>query len=235
MGNSCSKVFPFIRQGVDEKPADATPAKSEKADSTNMPAMRHAEGAEGQPLEVAIVGGGITGLALALGLQKRGVKFTVYERSPAFQEIGAGIALSPNAERALIALNPVAQTAFKRIANPNGEDYFQWIDGHGTDELIYRLFVGKDMFNGCRRSDLSEEMGKEVDRDRVQFNKHVDTVVEDEDGRMLVKFKDGTEVKADIGRNCNREAMLLWKYKLLTASQQSPAAMVSALAFDGLF
>lgn len=47
-------------------------------------------------LRVAIVGGGIGGLSLAVGLaneQKKGAKvdFKIYEAAPAFGEIGAGV------------------------------------------------------------------------------------------------------------------------------------------------
>lgn len=57
-------------------------------------------------IHVAIVGGGITGVILALGLQHRGVSYTLYERAAAFNEIGAGIGFSPNAERALRLVDP---------------------------------------------------------------------------------------------------------------------------------
>jgi salicylate hydroxylase len=48
-----------------------------------------------------IVGGGIGGLALALGLGRRGRAVHVIERAPEFVEIGAGIQLAPNASWAL--------------------------------------------------------------------------------------------------------------------------------------
>lgn len=55
-------------------------------------------------MEVAIVGGGIVGLALALGLHKRGVSCHVYEAAPEVREIGVGITLLPHAMRELAAL-----------------------------------------------------------------------------------------------------------------------------------
>jgi salicylate hydroxylase len=53
---------------------------------------------------VAIIGGGIGGLAAALALRHRGIEATVYERSASLGEIGAGLNLSPNALKALRAL-----------------------------------------------------------------------------------------------------------------------------------
>ncbi|WP_188192722.1 FAD-dependent monooxygenase [Nonomuraea sp. SYSU D8015] len=51
-----------------------------------------------------VVGGGIGGLAAAIGLRRIGWQVTVLERGGAFSEIGAGLALWPNAMRALAAL-----------------------------------------------------------------------------------------------------------------------------------
>src|SRR3989442_5847200 len=50
---------------------------------------------------IAIVGGGIGGLAAALALERRGAEIVICEQSPALNEIGAGLNLSPNALMAL--------------------------------------------------------------------------------------------------------------------------------------
>src|SRR5919199_6131561 len=44
-----------------------------------------------------IAGGGIGGLAAALGLARKGIRSIVLERAPELGEIGAGIQLAPNA------------------------------------------------------------------------------------------------------------------------------------------
>ncbi|MGP0057954.1 MAG: 3-hydroxybenzoate 6-monooxygenase [Beijerinckiaceae bacterium] len=48
-------------------------------------------------LPILIAGGGIGGLASAVGLASRGSTIVVFEKAPAFGEIGAGIQLGPNA------------------------------------------------------------------------------------------------------------------------------------------
>lgn len=55
-------------------------------------------------MEIAIAGGGIVGLALALGLHKRGIECRVYEAAPEIKELGVGITLLPHAMRELTEL-----------------------------------------------------------------------------------------------------------------------------------
>jgi 2-polyprenyl-6-methoxyphenol hydroxylase-like FAD-dependent oxidoreductase len=55
-------------------------------------------------LDIAIVGGGIGGLTLALALHQRGLPCRVYEAVPAVKELGVGITLLPHAMRELTAL-----------------------------------------------------------------------------------------------------------------------------------
>ena len=50
-----------------------------------------------QDKPVLVAGGGIGGLAAALGLARKGFRVTVLERAPVLGEIGAGIQLGPNA------------------------------------------------------------------------------------------------------------------------------------------
>ncbi|KAK4142223.1 salicylate hydroxylase [Dichotomopilus funicola] len=156
-------------------------------------------------LHIAIVGAGITGINLALGLQARNVSFTIYERSPAIREIGAGIGFSPNAERAMGLVNPEVLTAFRRVANPNGEDFFQWVDGYETNELIFKLYVGRNGFQGGLRSTFLEEWAKLIPAAACQFSKHLDAITE-EDGsphRFRLHFKDGTTATADAVIGCD--------------------------------
>ena len=60
--------------------------------------------ATGTPLNIAIVGGGIAGLALALGLHRHGIAARVYEAAPEIAEIGVGITLLPHGMREIAQL-----------------------------------------------------------------------------------------------------------------------------------
>jgi 2-polyprenyl-6-methoxyphenol hydroxylase-like FAD-dependent oxidoreductase len=56
-------------------------------------------------MEVAIVGGGICGLSLALNLKERRIVCRVYERAPEIKPLGIGITLLPHAMREFGALS----------------------------------------------------------------------------------------------------------------------------------
>src|SRR5690606_38751566 len=53
------------------------------------------------PGRILVAGGGIAGLTAALAFSRRGFDVAVYERAAAFEEVGAGLQLSPNATRIL--------------------------------------------------------------------------------------------------------------------------------------
>lgn len=52
-------------------------------------------------LKVLIAGGGIGGLALALGLRERGIDSEVFERARSYGNVGSGIELTPNGIKSL--------------------------------------------------------------------------------------------------------------------------------------
>jgi len=76
--------------------------------------------------QVAIVGGGIGGLALALGLHERGLTCDVYEAAGEIREIGVGITLLPHAMRELAALGVQPQLEAQGIENLESVFFNRW-------------------------------------------------------------------------------------------------------------
>ena len=68
-------------------------------------------------MDIAIVGGGVGGLTLALALHQRGVACRVYESAPAVRELGVGITLLPHAMREMAALGLGQPLADQGIEN----------------------------------------------------------------------------------------------------------------------
>ncbi|KAL8688509.1 MAG: hypothetical protein Q9218_005598 [Villophora microphyllina] len=196
------------------------------------------------PLQVAIVGGGITGVVLAVGLLHRKVNFTIYERSRSLREVGAGIGFTPNAERAMKILDSRIHGIFKGISTRNAEDWFQWVDGYNHDrsnphntseDLIFKLYLGERGFEGCRRQDFLEGLMKLIPKDNMKFGKSIDSVVDPGDeGRILLSFQDGTTAEADIVIGCDG---IRSKMRQIILGDDNPASYPSythKFAFRGL-
>lgn len=79
--------------------------------------MRHA----------VVIGGGIGGLAAAVGLHRTGWQVTVLEQSTEFAELGAGLTLWPNGQRALEALGFRAEV--RAMAEPQRSGGVRAADG----------------------------------------------------------------------------------------------------------
>lgn len=71
---------------------------------------------------IAIAGGGIIGLVLALGLLRRGIPVKIYEQSRGFREIGAGVAFTKNAVRCMGMVHPGIVDALRAVATDNGDE-----------------------------------------------------------------------------------------------------------------
>lgn len=91
-----------------------------------------------------IAGGGIGGLACAVALRRAGLAVTVIEQSPDFEEVGAGLQLSPNATRILREFGVLA--ALERTAV--SPDALEIRDGHSG-----RLIAG------CPYGPATERLG----------------------------------------------------------------------------
>ena len=80
------------------------------------------------PSNIAIVGGGIGGLAAALALIRRGIDVDVYEQAPELRELGAGVQISANGSRVLHALG-LAAALEKVQVEPAGKAVRLWDTG----------------------------------------------------------------------------------------------------------
>ncbi len=114
--------------------------------------------ASGETIKVAIIGGGIAGLGLALNLHARGIDCEVFESVPEVKEMGVGITLLPHATRELNALGVLPR--LEAVAIENLESVFfnrfgQFVykelrgrhDGYSTPELgIHRGKLHRILF-----------------------------------------------------------------------------------------
>src|SRR5919198_6120787 len=105
-------------------------------------------------MRVLVVGGGIGGLASAIALAQAGHEPLVFERAPALEAVGAGIALSPNAVAALERLGVAGE--IRRRGHAPKHALVLNRRGRVLSELPYAA-RGWEM-RGVHRADLQEAL-----------------------------------------------------------------------------
>ena len=108
-------------------------------------------------LSVAVIGGGIGGLTAGLSLLKAGLDEHVYEQSSRINEVGAGVAISPNATRILSRLGLEHELARTGV-RPTAWWQRRWDDGRtlsrtplGAEIEAVRLTALSDALRRTRR------------------------------------------------------------------------------------
>jgi 2-polyprenyl-6-methoxyphenol hydroxylase-like FAD-dependent oxidoreductase len=162
-------------------------------------------------MEIAIIGGGIVGLALALNLHQRGLTCLVYEAAPEVKELGVGITLLPHAMRELALLG--LQEALEPLGIENAESCFF----NRFGQLIYREKRGR--FAGYRVPELGMHRGrlhrvlyeaalKRLGAERILTDHRFEGLEQDAAGVML-HFRQTTTgmpyppLRADIAIGCD--------------------------------
>jgi salicylate hydroxylase len=82
----------------------------------------------GQPLQIAVIGGGIGGLTAALSLRRAGFEVDLYEQAPGLTHIGGGINMGPNAARILLRLG-LGEGLLREGVRPRSTHQRRWDDG----------------------------------------------------------------------------------------------------------
>lgn len=160
---------------------------------------------------IAIIGGSIAGLTLAIALHERNVPVQIYERAKHFREIGAGVAFSANAIDAMNVCHGGVQGAFNRVATHNEwpskrNVWFDYYDGmaRGMDQSKSLFSVTTNGGrNGLHRADFLNELVKLFPAERAHFGKHLEDITEEGDGKLLMWFGDGTTAEADAVIGCD--------------------------------
>src|SRR5580692_7781095 len=86
-------------------------------------------------LNVAIIGGGIGGLAAANALHQRGIEVAVFEQADALGEIGAGVFMSPNSLLNIRGLGLGAELSKTQSKIGEGSQYYR-MDGTVVGSIL---------------------------------------------------------------------------------------------------
>ena len=156
--------------------------------------------------EIAIIGGGIGGLAAAAFLRRSGLRATVYEQAGRLGEVGAGVVVAPNAARLLRVLGVLPVLQERAVPLEVGWEFRRWQDGRvlSAEDLATKcaLLYGERTYT-AHRADLLEAVRRAVPEEDVRLGKRcvgLDGAVlgGSDGGRYRLRFADGETAVADV-------------------------------------
>ncbi|GLP69002.1 monooxygenase [Streptomyces sp. TUS-ST3] len=150
--------------------------------------------------KIAILGGGIGGLAAAAFLREKGFDSDVYEQAAALTEVGAGLVIAPNAARLLRRLGVLDRFVERAVRMEIGWEFRRWENG--------AVLSAENLRDGCERlygehtyaahrADLLDALRSAVPEHSVHLGKRC-VSVEFEGDQAVLRFEDGDTIRPDI-------------------------------------
>jgi salicylate hydroxylase len=146
-------------------------------------------------LRVAVVGGGIGGLAAANALLQRGVDVHVYEQAPAFGEVGAGVMITPNSLRLMDRIGIGSAVAAVGANVGEGSCYYRE-DGSPVADIVTFDSTGWQGMFGVHRADLLRVLVENVPAERLHTGHRAVGFTQNDDAAK-VTFDNGLEIEVD--------------------------------------
>ena len=161
-------------------------------------------------MAIAIIGGGVTGLSLALHLHRRGIAARVYERAPEVKELGVGITLLPHAMREFTALgigDELLQAGIENVESCFFNRFGQLIYKEPRGKLAGYPLPEVGIHRGRLHLILYNAARERLGRDNV-LTDHDCVAVEQDDSGVTLAFRDSRghtrpPVRADVAIACD--------------------------------
>lgn len=147
-------------------------------------------------LKVAIVGGGIGGLAAANAMIHYGHDVTVYEQAQELGEVGAGVLITPNSIRLFDKLG--LREDFEHLGGqitPGSE--YRRMDGSVVGQIRTSDSNGEYGVYGAHRADLLNMLANALPSG-VVHTAHQCIDVEQASGTVTLSFANGSQAEADV-------------------------------------
>jgi salicylate hydroxylase len=149
--------------------------------------------------KIAVIGGGLGGLAAALSLYRAGFEVDVFEQAPELNEVGGGINMGPNAARVLYRLG-LGEELDRDGVKPAGMHQRRWDDGHTLQKgplnpLCTELYGAPHMT--LHRADLQRIIAGGLPQEHIHLGHRLVGLI-DQGDTVEASFDNGARISADI-------------------------------------
>jgi salicylate hydroxylase len=152
-----------------------------------------------KPLHALVIGAGIGGTAAAIALRRAGLDVSLFEKTMAQREVGAGIQISPNVSR-LLSRYGLGEAMARAAVRPAAVVFRRWQDGRvlGREELGDSIEnrYGAPYYH-FHRADLIALLADAFGRNEIKLGRRLVDVEQDESG-VTARFEDGTSERGDL-------------------------------------
>src|SRR5579862_8118033 len=144
---------------------------------------------------IAVIGGGLGGLAAALSLHRAGFDVDVWEQAPELSEVGGGINMGPNAARILYRLG-LGAALDRDAVRPESAHVRRWDDGRTLQKaplnpLCVELYGAPHLT--AHRADLQRIIASGLPPERIHLDHRLTGVV-DRGDRVEAQFANGNSI-----------------------------------------
>ncbi|HVA11618.1 MAG TPA: FAD-dependent monooxygenase, partial [Stellaceae bacterium] len=188
---SCARILALV---VSQAPRERNVGTDLAANSRRL----YSSGMMPEGTSIAIVGGGLAGLAAANALASFGLRAEVYEAASALGEVGAAVNTSPNANKALAAIGLGEKIAAVANSSPGiytrnmqSGEFLEFRDRRKTSARYgapYYTF---------HRADLLDALASGLDRRSIHLG-HRLVRIEERGASIELGFANGNHIEADI-------------------------------------
>jgi 2-polyprenyl-6-methoxyphenol hydroxylase-like FAD-dependent oxidoreductase len=149
------------------------------------------------PAKVVVAGGGIGGLTAAIALRRAGFEIVVFERAVELREVGAGLLLAANAQKALAKLGLADGVA--RLGTPASAGEIRSWRGKVLASIPAAELEEKigTQSAAVHRADLQTLLAREVGEGTLRLGTEVEAFEQGQSG-VTVSLAGGSQEQADI-------------------------------------
>ena len=152
---------------------------------------------------IAIIGGGLGGLSLAIGLVQRGISVQVYEGATGWTDAGAGLVFAKNSMAAMKKISPDIYEAFAKRSSGQGwaskkTTYMDYRNGLADGELVTSVICADTGQESVHRTLFAKDLVALLPKGSFHLGNRLTSVRNIGDQRYTLMFADGKSVIADV-------------------------------------